>query len=90
MGEGLAGAVIDEAGAPIADVFVQVIPTDPAAGPVPEVAIITDDRGRYQWPLPPGRYAVAIAPAGFAPQTKEVVVEPGRVGELNFVVKRSQ
>lgn len=90
MSEGITGAVIDEAGAPIADVFVQVVPADPAAGPVPEIAIIIDDRGRYQWPLPPGRYVVSIAPAGFIPQTKEVVVEPGRVGELNFLVKRSQ
>jgi Carboxypeptidase regulatory-like domain len=88
VSEGIAGVVVDEAGAPIPDVFVQVAPADPAAGPVPEIAIMTDDRGRYQWPLPPGRYVVSIAPAGVAPQSKEVVVEPGRLGDLNFVIER--
>lgn len=88
VSEGITGVVVDKAGAPIADVFVQVIPADPAAGPVPEIAIITDYRGRYQWPLPPGRYVVSIAPAGFAPQRKEVVVEPGRLDDLNFTLER--
>jgi len=90
VSEGIAGVVVDEGGAPMADVFVQVVPADPAAGPVPDIAITTDDRGRYQWPLRPGRYVVSIAPAGSTPQTKEVVVEPGRLGDLNFVVEAAQ
>ena len=85
-GEGIAGAVVDQRGTPLADVFVQVTPLDPAAGPVPEIAITTDRRGRYQWPLPPGRYAVSIAAPEFAPQSKEIVVEPGRLADLDFVV----
>lgn len=90
VSEGVAGVIVDESGAPITDVFVQVVPADSTAGPVPEIAITTDDRGGYEWPLPPGRYVVSIAPTGFAPQTEEVVVEPGRLGELNFVLERAQ
>lgn len=87
VSQGVAGVVVATSGAPIADVFVQAVPADAAAGPVPEIAIVTDERGRYHWPLPPGRYLLSVAPAGFGAQVKEVVIAPQRLADLNFVVE---
>jgi hypothetical protein len=87
LNEGVIGTVRDQAGNPLPEVFVQAVPVDPTAGPVPDIAIVTDAEGRYVWPLPPGRYQLSIAPATAASQTKEVVVEAGKRTSVNFLVR---
>jgi len=79
----LRGQVADELGGVI--IGATVTATD-AAG-VSKTAT-TDDQGRYVFTaLPPGRYTVRVAQAGFAPyENAAVEVQPGRTEPLNIVL----
>ena len=79
----LRGQVADELGGVI--IGATVTATD-AAG-VSKTAT-TDDQGRYVFTaLPPGRYTVRVAQAGFAPyENTAVEVQPGRTEPLNIVL----
>ncbi len=51
--ERLEGRVIDEAGRPVEGALVAVIE---ASAPVPEIALVTDEDGRFALGVRPGRY----------------------------------
>lgn len=56
------GQVIDAGGQPIADAMVSVVW---GTAPTPEIGRRTDETGRFQVALPPGRFRVeAVAPGG--------------------------
>jgi protocatechuate 3,4-dioxygenase beta subunit len=63
------GVVRDTDGRPVPGTNVALTSLDRPANAVPEIAVLTDRAGRYQWPasVPPGRYQVhATTSAGTA------------------------
>lgn len=74
-GSGMRGTVTDSAGAPVAGVLVMPQSTDTPPQAVPEVAVMTDEQGRYQWSLVPGGYTVRFSAEGYTPATEAVVIQ---------------
>ncbi len=63
------GVVRDAAGKPVRGVHVAMTSLDNPGNAVPELAVFTDDDGRYRWPasVAPGRYELRVAaPSGTA------------------------
>jgi protocatechuate 3,4-dioxygenase beta subunit len=63
------GVVRDAQGNPVRGVNVAMTSLDEPGNPVPELAVLTDERGRYRWPasVSPGRYELlAATPKGRA------------------------
>jgi hypothetical protein len=69
------GTVTDAAGTPLAGVLVipESLDTPPRA--VPEIAVMTDDQGRYEWGLDAGRYRLTFTMDGYTQAQHEVVVQ---------------
>jgi hypothetical protein len=84
--EGIAGTVKTASGEPVAGVFVQVAPSDSSAGPVPDIAIFTDDRGDFSWSLRPGRYRLTLILDGRTIGETEATVQTGRVNTITVQV----
>jgi hypothetical protein len=84
LGEGIAGIVTTEAGEPVEGVFVQAFPLDPSAGPIPDIAIMTDAAGRFSWPLQPGNYRLTFMIDGETVAEAEAAVELNRVSGIEI------
>jgi hypothetical protein len=79
------GAVHSMDGRPVVAVMVVATSLDEPPRAVPEVAVVTDGDGRFEWPLKPGRYRLkATTPAGSA--TRDVTVGAGDTDEVHLVV----
>src|SRR5688572_29828460 len=79
----IGGIVRDSSGGVLAGVTVTA--THPASGTV--VERVTNEEGRYFLPaLRVGRWEVASALSGFAPQRQALVLEVGRVLTLDFTL----
>ncbi len=87
-GSGARGTVTDSAGAPVAGVLVTPQSTDTPPQAVPEVAVMTDDQGRYQWSLAPGAYTLTFTAEGYAPATEAVVVGPAVPVTLDVTLRK--
>jgi hypothetical protein len=55
---------------------------------IPEIAVITDRSGLYNWRLPPGRYSIEVRARGYRRSAKIVRLRRAVVQTLNFVVVR--
>jgi hypothetical protein len=86
--EGIVGKVTDEMGRPLDNAFVEVTPQSSEAGPVPDIAVLTDVHGRYEWQLRPGRYVIAISRQGFKQVWRTVDISPGRTANVEFIMPR--
>lgn len=75
------GVVTDAAGEPIVDVAVVVIES---SAPVPPMAVFTDATGYYEWTVPPGTHTLEAAHDRYAPDRREVTIEPGQTLEVDF------
>jgi len=88
-GAAVTGAVHDTEGAPVRGALVTAASLDTPGNPVPEVAVLTDRLGRYQWPavLPPGRYRLEVRTTiGSAAET--VTVRPGTTATADLTIGR--
>lgn len=88
-GQGVEGRITDTQGRPVAGALVVPRSLDVPSPPIPEIAIVSDEEGRYAWRLPPGRYEISVSAAGYRGAVKEAVVRAGQVTRLDFVLKRS-
>ena len=86
-GEGVAG-LVTAAGQPAEGLMVQAASLDEPSQPIPEIAVLTGEDGRYAWPLPPGRYRLSVSLDGFQPASGSVTVEAGRRATLNLALER--
>ena len=88
LAEGMTGAIKDENGRALDGAT--IIPKSLGAnGPaVPEIAILSDTNGRYQWRLRPGSYEVTVRADGYQDVTRQVTVSPGAVTTLDVVLRR--
>lgn len=87
-GQGVEGRITDTQGRPIAGALVVPKSLDEPSPPIPEIAIVSDEQGRYAWRLPPGRYQISVSAEGYRGAVKEAVVGAGQVTRLDFVLER--
>jgi Carboxypeptidase regulatory-like domain len=86
MGGVATGVVIDRAGQPVVGVLIEARSLDEPPQPVPELAVVTDGRGRYVWPLKPGRYEL-LAHADDRPSSPaQVEVTAGGTAQADLTV----
>jgi Carboxypeptidase regulatory-like domain len=84
IAEGVVGRLVAPSGDPVAGARITARSLDRPAGPVPEIAILSDADGRFAWPLRPGRYRLTAMVAGGEIAAATAVVEPGRVTTLEL------
>lgn len=82
--EGITGTVKHRSGEPVAGAFVQALAASPASGPIPDIAIVTDARGHFAWPLRPGVYRLTLFLDGTKIASAEAVVRRDQITELNL------
>ena len=84
IAEGVAGRLVAPSGGPVAGARITARSLDRPAGPVPEIAILSDADGRFVWPLRPGRYRLAALVGGREVAAATATVEPGRIATLEL------
>ena len=82
------GVVRDADGHPVHGVNVAMISLDEPANPVPELAVLTDEHGRYRWPasVPPGRYRLVVT-AGQGTASTVVDVPAGGTASADLTLR---
>ena len=80
----LQGTVLDETGAPIVAARVTVRLDIRGAQPT---TILTNGRGEFTLPVPPGPYAVRIEADGFDTVTRDATVDAGQPSVMDVVLK---
>jgi hypothetical protein len=88
IGEGVVGLVTTDRDAPIADAQILAKSLDSNAPPIPERIVLTMSNGRYEWPLPAGRYELSVVAQGYPVHAGRVTVDSGQVSRLDFVLER--
>ncbi|MFD0200747.1 MULTISPECIES: carboxypeptidase-like regulatory domain-containing protein [Saccharothrix] len=78
------GVVTDSAGLPVSDALVQPRSLDTPPHPVPELAVLSDQQGRYTWHLTPGRYEFTATKDNRTGPPVEAAAEAGRTDELDL------
>lgn len=86
--EGVKGRVTAADGRPIADALVVPKSLDEPTKAIPEMAVITNEDGRYQWRLFPGDYMISVSAEGYQAASKKVTVEPKKAVILDFDLER--
>lgn len=86
--EGVSGRITNDDGNAVEGAVVVAAPLDPGAPAVPEIAIVSDANGRYQWPLRAGRHELTVVAEGYQRVSKKVAVRAGEVTTLDFVLSR--
>lgn len=86
--EGVKGRVTASDGRPIRDALVVPKSLDEPTKAIPELAVITDENGRYQWRLFPGDYLISVSAEGYQAASKKVTVEPKQAMTLDFELER--
>jgi protocatechuate 3,4-dioxygenase beta subunit len=82
--QGVAGTVTDSRGVPVRDILIEAMPLSPDAGPVPDLAVMTDQDGIFFWDLEPGHYALkAHVPSG-TPLSTDVIVQRNQVTRIKL------
>ena len=78
------GSVTAPDGSPVVGAFLQPTSLDRPPALVPEIAILTDDQGVYEWTLTPGEYEFSVLAEGHQFPAQRVVVRPDETAILNF------
>lgn len=84
LSEGVAGRLLRPGERPVAGAVIAARSLDRPARPIPEIAITTNDDGRFQWPLRPGTYRLTAMLDGREVATVTVTVEPGRLTNVEM------
>jgi Carboxypeptidase regulatory-like domain len=80
----ISGAVRDPRGLPVAQARVYFIE---GPGPLPDIAALTDDNGRFSMSAPaPGIYRLECQADGFSPARATVTIEGDRPAVLDFLL----
>lgn len=75
--QGATGSVVSTSGAAVAGAMIVVRSTDTPSRPVPELAVMSGEDGRFAWPLPPGRYELSALVGGRTGPAVAVTVPDG-------------
>ncbi len=87
--EGIVGRITDTRGRPVVGALVQPRSLDDPSPPIPEIAIVSDDNGRYTWQLSPGSYELSVSADGYRGMTKLTKVKAGQAATLDFTLERT-
>ena len=87
--EGVKGRVTASDGRPIADALVEPKSLDEPGRAIPEMAVMTDENGRYEWRLFPGDYLISVSAEGYQAASKKVTVEAQQAATLDFKLERA-
>ena len=88
-GSMVTGRVVDPAGQPVVGAMVMPQSKDTPPQPIPEIAVMTNADGRYQWSLPPGRYTFTVHHERYAPTTSDsVTVTHDQVTTLDITAQK--
>jgi carboxypeptidase family protein len=82
------GRIVDAGGNPVAGVLVMPESTANPPQAVPEIAVLTDEHGRYKWNLSPGPYKLTFTREGYAPATQTIVVKPDQPVKLDVTLQK--
>lgn len=88
--EGVKGKVVSEDGKPLRGVLIQVTSIDIPSLPIPEIAIMTDESGRYVWRLQPGNYKISPVLTGYKSVSKKATVKKGESAVINFTLTKTK
>lgn len=83
--QGISGTVTRADGTPVAGAFIAATSLDRPAPPIPEIAILTNETGRFTWPLQPGRYRLTALVDGDEIGTATAAVTAGALSEVRIV-----
>ena len=75
--QGVEGTVSDPRGGPVSGALVTPTSLDTPSTAIPEVAVLTDAGGRFQWVLPAGRYRMTVTAEGRREASVETEVPAG-------------
>jgi hypothetical protein len=88
--EGVAGQITNKDGSAVEGASVLAAPLDRSGPAIPEIAIVSDAKGRYQWPLRAGRYEITVVADGYQRVSKKVDVKAAEITTLDFVLSRDR
>lgn len=88
--QGIVGVITSVKGLPIEGAMIEVRSLDKFGPPIPEIAILSDQNGRYEWPLQPGRYKVSAFAQGYRTATQQVDVEAARLATADFALEQGR
>jgi len=81
------GQVENARGVAVTAAHIITVPLGRGAGPVPEIAVLTNGMGRYKTPsLIPGLYRIRVVANGYRVIARDVLVKRRRRSSLNFVL----
>lgn len=86
IGQGVRGRILSSVGRPVSGALIKAKSIDPEGAGIPAIAILSDENGKYVWPLQPGRYELSVAVEGNKSVTKPVEVLSEQITELDFVL----
>ncbi len=84
--QGLTGLVETGDGRPVTGAMIVPVPLGDDTPAIPEIAILTDAAGRYNWPLPPGTYEVSVSAEGYRTAKRRVEVGADKLVTLNVML----
>jgi hypothetical protein len=88
--EGVTGRITNDDGNAVEGAAVVAASLDPNGPAIPEIAIVSDANGRYEWPLRSGRYELTVVAEGYERASKRVEVSSGKIATLDFVLSRAR
>jgi hypothetical protein len=84
--QGVVGRVTTPDGTPVVGAWIECRSLDRPSPPIPDVAVVTGADGRYQWPLPPGRYECRAVADGRESRAGRATVHEGSATTLDFAL----
>lgn len=73
---------------PVANVMVVATSTDEPPVAVPELAVVTDNDGKYEWPLKPGKYRLSVTDGTHGNGAVDVTLQAGEQADVDIVVQK--
>ena len=86
---GVDGRVSDQQGIPVTGALVTPTSLDTPSKAIPEVAVFTNDEGRYSWVLPAGRYRITVTAGGYQEASMETEVPEGGTATLDLQLRKA-
>jgi hypothetical protein len=90
VAQGLSGSVRNESGEPVVGALVVPRSLQSAGPAIPELAILSNEAGRFAWPLQPGPYELTVTAEGYEPARGRGDVTQGKVTTIDFVLRRAR
>jgi hypothetical protein len=81
------GVITDAAGKPLVGAVVMPKSVDTPPKAVPEMAVFTNEQGRYRWTLAPGKYVLSVSHNGVVTESEPITVTESQPATLDVSIK---